>query len=216
MKNVGVVCMEILNVKEIEEFLNKIISVLNNRVVLSDKGEMVEIHILANSQRSVKQIIRDVQTVLTTKFNLKIDHKIISIAQVYEKDEDYNLHRLTIEEVEYSTSQRTAKARVQLGYNGNTYTGESDGVQSSTQSNKLVARATLKAIESFLNNTMNLILEEIKTIKIAEKNVVISCVNLIDKQSEKCLIGNCVVDNDVNLAITKSILDALNRVIEVK
>ena len=215
MKNVGVVCMEILNVKEIEEFLNKIISVLNNRVVLNDKGEMVEVHILSNSQRSAKQIIRDVQTVLTTKFNLKIDHKIISIAQVYEKDEDYNLHRLSIEEVEYSTSQRTAKARVALGYNGNTYVGDCEGVQSSMQSNKLVARATLKAVESFLNNKMNLLLEEIKTIRIADKNVVVSCVNLIDRHSEKCLIGNCVVDNDVNLAITKSVLDALNRVLAV-
>ncbi|MPW24855.1 hypothetical protein GC105_03500 [Alkalibaculum sp. M08DMB] len=207
--------METFQVEEIEGFLNKIISVLNSRVVINNENQIIEVHILANNRRSAKQIIRDIQSALIAKFNLRIDHKIISIAQVYEEEENFNAPRLVIKSVEYTSYHMSGKAKVLLEYDGNLYIGESEGVHSSTQANRLVGQATIKAVEFFLNNAMRFIVEEIRILDFVNKQVVISGIYLVDKNTEKLLIGKCVVENDTNSAITKAVLDAVNRVLEV-
>jgi hypothetical protein len=203
------------SINEIETLINKILSVINSRVVVNKDDQIVEIHILANNQRSAKQIIRDVQSALVTKFNLKIDHKIISIAQVYEESENFITPRLMIKSVEYTSLDINGKAKVILEYEGHVFEGETEGLHSSSQAYRLVAQATLNAVEKFTQHNKRFVFEEIKVMPIANKNVVISGVTLIQNNSEKLLIGKCIVDNDINSAITKSILDAINRMIEV-
>src|SRR5437867_9660092 len=45
------------------------------------EGEDVrEIHVLTSSSRPAKQIVRDVQTLLLTRFNRPIDHRVVSVA----------------------------------------------------------------------------------------------------------------------------------------
>ncbi len=45
-----------------------------------EADEVVEVHVVSSSQRSPKQIVRDVQAVLRTELNLAIDHRIVSVA----------------------------------------------------------------------------------------------------------------------------------------
>ncbi|HKQ59318.1 MAG TPA: hypothetical protein VJY35_15755, partial [Candidatus Eisenbacteria bacterium] len=45
-----------------------------------DGDEIREIHVLTRSKRPPKQIVRDVQTVLLTRFNRSIDYRVVSIA----------------------------------------------------------------------------------------------------------------------------------------
>ena len=42
--------------------------------------EVKEIHVLTTSKRPAKQIVRDVQTLLATRFNQTIDHRVVSVA----------------------------------------------------------------------------------------------------------------------------------------
>lgn len=208
---------EIIQVEEIETFLNKIISVLNSRVVLNSNNQIVELHILANNQRSAKQIIRDVQSALMTKFYIKIDHKVISIAQVYDDvdDENFAVPRLMIKSVEYISYNMTGKAKVTLEYDNNIYVGEIEGIHSTNQVYRLVGQAALNAVELFSDNSNKFILEEIKVVEISNRRVLISGVSLVSKDSEKLLIGKCIVENDMNNAIAKAVLDAVNRMLEI-
>lgn len=48
--------------------------------VRAEGGELTEIHVVSQSQRSPKQIVRDIQSVLRTELDLAIDHRIVSVA----------------------------------------------------------------------------------------------------------------------------------------
>ena len=43
-------------------------------------AEVRELHVLTSSQRSPKQIVRDIQTLLLTRFGKTIDHRVVSVA----------------------------------------------------------------------------------------------------------------------------------------
>ncbi|QSX08000.1 hypothetical protein J0B03_09330 [Alkalibacter rhizosphaerae] len=200
--------------REIEEYINRIQSVINSRVVMDSNEQIIEIHILANSTRAAKQITRDVQSVLMAGLDMPVDHKVISVAQVYDEDA-LTIPRLTIQSVEYATSAMEAKAKVVLEFNGALYEGIAYGVKTSNQCHRTVAQATLEAVESFLEKTLKFVVEEIKTVPMASKEVVVSGISLIQNNSEKLLIGKCIVDSDLHSAITKSVLDAINRTIQI-
>ena len=50
--------------------------------IQTDGDEVREVHVLTRSTRHAKQIVRDVQTLLLTKFNRSIDHRVVSVAYV--------------------------------------------------------------------------------------------------------------------------------------
>src|SRR2546428_10297922 len=48
--------------------------------IQADGDEIREVHVLTTSTRPAKQIVRDVQTLLLTRFNRSIDHRVVSVA----------------------------------------------------------------------------------------------------------------------------------------
>jgi hypothetical protein len=44
--------------------------------------EVREIHVLTSSKRPAKQIVRDIQSLLATRFSRQIDHRVVSVAYV--------------------------------------------------------------------------------------------------------------------------------------
>src|SRR2546422_11676392 len=48
--------------------------------IQTEDDEIREIHVLTTSTRPAKQIVRDVQTLLLTRFNRTIDHRVVSVA----------------------------------------------------------------------------------------------------------------------------------------
>lgn len=201
-------------IKEIETYINRIQSVINSRVVMDPNDQLVEIHVLANSNRAAKQITRDVQSVLMAGLDISVDHKIISIAQVYD-EETLTVPRLTIQSVEFITTSLEAKARVVLEFNGNLFEGSASGIPTTSQCQRMVAQATVDAVELFLEKTRRFVVEEIKTVALASKEIVVAGICLVHNNSEKLLIGKCIVDKDVHSAVTKSVLDAVNRTIQI-
>lgn len=207
--------MESIDIQNVEEFLNKIIGVMCSRVVVNESHKITEIHILSDNERSIKQIIRDVESLLMAKYNIKIDHKIISIAQIYEKGESFQSQRLQIVSIEYGSYNMEAKAKVTLGCGDKIYEGKSEGIRSTSQINRLVAEATLDAIEMFLNYKVKFILEEIKIVSIAGRDVVLLALYEMYEQKEKLFVGKCIVESDINTAIIKAVLNSINRQIKV-
>ena len=50
-------------------------------VMIQTEGEEIrEIHVVSNSRRPAKQIVRDIQSLLVTSFQRKIDHRVVSVA----------------------------------------------------------------------------------------------------------------------------------------
>ena len=65
---------------EFESDLAKVPGVKSARVV--GNGEPSEIHIVASSERTPKQLVRDVQSLAMAGYQLSIDHRIVSVVQL--------------------------------------------------------------------------------------------------------------------------------------
>ena len=70
-----------------QEMINKINGVISTKIIHED-NDIQEMHILANTLRSPKQIVRDIESILLTSFDYRIDRKVISIAQIETDDCD--------------------------------------------------------------------------------------------------------------------------------
>jgi hypothetical protein len=66
---------------QIDTLLETLTGVVRARVRPDDKGHQLrEIHVLSDGALAPKQIVRNIETLLKTAFDLTIDHRIVSIA----------------------------------------------------------------------------------------------------------------------------------------
>lgn len=65
-----------------EQLLAALTGVVSAHVVTDEEGGMVEIHILATSDLHPKQVVRNVESALSAGLGIKIDRRIVSVAQV--------------------------------------------------------------------------------------------------------------------------------------
>lgn len=73
--------METLDTTRIDQLLETLTGVVRARVRSSGDGSRLnEIHILSDGALPPKQIVRNIETLLRTAFDLEIDHRIVSIA----------------------------------------------------------------------------------------------------------------------------------------
>ena len=77
-----------VTVEEMETLICQLPTVMKCAVSVNDWGSVEEIHVLTNLERTPKQIVRDVESALVARFNLKVDHKRISVAQIIPDDSD--------------------------------------------------------------------------------------------------------------------------------
>ena len=68
-------------VADIEGTLSRLRGVVSARLVRDERGEIQEVHVLADALRHPKQIGRDIESALFSEFGIRIDHRKISIAQ---------------------------------------------------------------------------------------------------------------------------------------
>lgn len=71
----------------LEEIVSKLPGVRGAKVLIDSDGEPKEIHILADIKKPAKQLVRDVETAIYAASGIRIDRKIVSVAQIA-ADED--------------------------------------------------------------------------------------------------------------------------------
>ncbi|NLZ91362.1 MAG: hypothetical protein GX918_05545 [Clostridiales bacterium] len=195
----------------LQELINDVEGVVSSKVKLDDTGNLVEIHALADKSRNAKQIVRDIQSAVTAKFDLEIDHRIISIAQlscdsVMQKD-----LRIVFKGMEVASKGLELDVKVMLSHREKDYCGSQKGINTTTSINRTIAQATLKALSDFLNIGGIFVVEDVGTLNIAKTNVVVVAVTCVDKNGEQLLIGSSMNLGDIKEAVVKATLDAVNR-----
>lgn len=195
----------------LQELINDIEGIVSSKVKLDDTGNLVEIHALADKSRNAKQIVRDIQSAVTAKFDLEIDHRIISIAQlscdsVMQKD-----LRIVFKGMEVASKGLELDVKVMLSHREKDYCGSQKGINTTTSINRTIAQATLKALSDFLNIGEIFVVEDVETLNIAKTNVVVVAVTCVDKNGEQLLIGSSMNLGDIKEAVVKATLDAVNR-----
>lgn len=164
------------SVKEAEDLIASLTGVLSARIVTSAAGEVEEVHVLTTEEISPKLTVRNVESALRAHFDLRLDHRKISVAQTSrESAENSKQEPENAAEPEVSMPlfvERQVPARegrilflgyrsdaadghrtrftVALEWSGERVTGEATGPTLPRLRADTIATATLRAVEGAL------------------------------------------------------------------
>jgi hypothetical protein len=202
-------------------------------VSIQSDGELIrEIHVVSGSQRPAKQIVRDIQSVLQARFGRQIDHRVVSVAFTQSRPPAENpappvaapitLHpvpavessedRVRFGSVNLYIAGPRAQAQVELRWRGETHLGSASGWSSRDAAFRLVATATLAAVQAIVQDDVGIGLESLEFVRIGRQEVVVIGVVLLAHRQEKLLVGSCPVEQDAQQAVALATLAGLNRV----
>lgn len=201
--------------REAESAICQLKDVISARVLSGENGAIEEIHVLTESDRSPKQIVRDIESALMAKLGIQIDHKKVSVAQV-QGNQKLERGRLKFSDVAISVNGNKSEATVHLSNNGTVYSGTANGHSSAHSQLRLIATATLRAVEDAGAADGTMVVEDLSAgTVLAGKSVVVVVTNIITDRGEDLLSGSCIVKQDPWKAVVNATLDAVNRRLSV-
>ncbi len=212
-------------IEEIEKSLKNLDDILFVKMILSEEKDIKEIHVITRDSCNPKKIMRNIESFLLAKYNIQVDYRKISIAQVKDddgikeeqvKEESESFLRLKFSDIKIITTGNHFEVLVQLESNGKIYEGKVSGKNWDQNQEYLVAEATLEGISSFLEGLIFFQIDEIKKIRLDSKDIVMVSINLINSKRKENLVGSTVIKDDFNKAVVKAILKATNRRILIK
>lgn len=199
------------NLKDFEDLINKIPGIISSKFITDKDHQIIELHILSDIYRSPKQLVRDIQSAMLTKYDIKLDHKIISIAQIDDNIINYKEHRLGLHYVKVLSEGPKSQVEVILVKDGQSYKGTAQGGNAASSRTRLIAEATLNAINSVLDIEYVFILADITDVIISGRKAYVVSVSHLFELGEELLCGCCIVSKDDSEAVVKATLDAINR-----
>ncbi len=198
-----------MDVLVIQEAINRIDGVICTKVI-SENEEVQEVHILANNLRAPKQIVRDIESSLLASYDYRIDRKIISIAQI-QTDESKGIKRIKYDGVSLNTTGNMIECRVNLICEEQEYFALERAVKTKDNHKKIVAVSTIKAVETIIGQATLFDIQDVLFNISGDIKIVSVLVSMVAGGNEESLAGTSIVKNDINEAIAKATLDAINR-----
>lgn len=124
--------------------------------------------------------------------------------------------RPTIRGLEIDSSGLESEVRVTLGLHDQTVTGEATAAATTRARLRAVAAATLDAAGLLLAEIARLELDELDVVHDGDRSRVVATVSLLTYEAVERLVGAALVrDGDVERAVVRASLDAVNRRVQV-
>lgn len=196
---------------DMEKMINSISGVMSSKIVYDEQNEIEEIHIISNNNRSPKQVSRDIQSVLAAQYDLKIDHKKISVAQINSGEKIDKNYRFSIGSIGYSIVENMAEVKVVLKKGDEEFESIIQGPNSKNNVYRIVVQATLECIHNFIGRRDLFIVEDVEKIILAKQDVLTIGITCVLNEREELLVGSAVIKKDDYETIVKATLDAINR-----
>ncbi len=196
--------------EEIEYFLANIKSVISCKIITDSNNNITEIHVLSDSSRHSKQIVRDIRTALLSHFNIDIDYKVISVAQINKNISINSDFRLFYAGYTNEITSDRIKISTKLTWDEKEYVGEAEGIKSEKNTLVIAANSTLNAIKKAVDLDC-FIVDDIQSSHVAGRDVMLSAVTYIDHGRENMLIGSAVLQSNKIDSTIKATLNAINR-----
>lgn len=197
---------------QVEEVIRRLRDVLSVRVVVDKNGAIQEVHVVVSSNRSPKQVVRDIESALLASHGIVVDHRKISVAQMQGAWVRSARNRLRVADVVLTINGTKAEASVCLQRGSETFVGQVAGQGSQSNQLRLIAAATVRAVEQACRMTDQIAVEDINpSVMVAGRQVVVAVVNMLSQYGEDVLTGSALLRSDLNRAVVNAVLDALNR-----
>jgi hypothetical protein len=214
---------------ELEASLRAVPGIREASVVTGPDARPTEVHVLAQPGKPAKQVVRDVQSVAMAQFDLDIDHRIVSVVQIDDGTDDaspavvYGEEPAAAEPVEDPAAPRPALTSitvrsaegetlvdVTVSIEGEIFSGHARGPGLPVHRPRIVAEATLTALTELLGIPAQV--ESAQVIDVGMRQAALSTLTVvIPRLGEQVLCGSALVRGDVEDAIARSVLAAVNR-----
>lgn len=195
--------------QELERIISRLPDVLGVRVAM-EGGEVSELHVLAGPRRHPMQIVRDIEAVVATQFQLRLDRRVVSVAQLRD-DAIGKPPRPVLESVQVKLRGEAAEAEVELSVNGARFVGRATGPSARMQRLRTVAAATLEAVQASLGGTVRFSLDELGVVRIGSDDAVVVTVLVHTGSGDELTVGASYVWRDDGESAARAALSAVNR-----
>jgi hypothetical protein len=196
---------------ELETSLVRLPGIQAARVVTDGTAAPTEIHVLADREKTPKQLVRDIQSLAMAQFDIEIDHRIVSIVQFDDGETaPRSPHRVLIASITTTVNGLEATTTVTLARDGTLFEGVSTAPSMPSSRSRAVARATLQAVGTMLTISACDI-ESAQIATVGGREVAVSIVQVLSPAGEHIVTGSALVRGDDADAVARSVLDALNR-----
>jgi hypothetical protein len=198
-----------VNLRDFEEKVRRLPGVEAARVV-TEGGAVTEVHVLTGMGKAAKQVVRDVQSLAQAVFGLAIDRRVVSVVQLPDPDLAQGDRPVIVDVSEQMDGNHT-KVVVTLGWQGDTLVGEVGGAAAHTTRNRLVAEASIEALQQALQDTTAIGVAAVDLPVLGSRSVAIAQVVMVNEGAERLMVGSALVDGESSRAVVRAVLDALNR-----
>ncbi len=215
-------------VRRAENLLTSLEGVLSARVVTTPLGEVTEVHVLAQSGLSAKQVVRNVESALLAQLGLKVDHRKISVAQtadvkpieVLEKHavaEKVLQRAVLFEDLQVSPGQRPHRIAlsVSLSFLGRRETAEAESPDTPRSRVEAAARATINVLDRLMDDS-SVALEGAKIVEAFDRQFAFVAVQGLGGRETLLLTGTAEIRESAERAAVFAVLDATNRWTEAR
>ena len=199
---------------DLEEALRQIPGIKAASVVTGPDATPTEVHVLATTDKSPKQVVRDVQSLAMARYDLDIDHRIVSVVQFDEPGDGDPHDDATVRPIMSTLTVRMsgseAEATIALTLGGTTFEGTATGTWSPATRPRLVARATLAALGELLGCPAEV--DQVAILPLTPRPVAVCVLTITSPRGgEQLLTGSALVRGDESDAVARSVLAAVNR-----
>jgi hypothetical protein len=221
--------MPSLDPSEIDRLIETLSGVVRARVRMSPDGDnLSEIHILSDGAVTPKQIVRNIETLLQTAFDLKIDHRVVSIAVLKQGAElARGVEPEPLPGLALPTPQRVVFRRlrvvqeepykctayVELKLGDVIFEGSHRDTDTPRARMYASARAVIEALEYLGEKEISLYLVSLELVRLFQREVMVALVEGRRHRQQVHMIGTAAVDDDPHEAAVRAVLDAVNRFI---
>lgn len=206
---------------EVERALEALNGMVAVRLVAGFERPVDELHALVVEDRAPKQVVRDIQSLLYTRFDLSIDHRVVSVVQLAEDDpiasaESGHPARVALTRVSLTQSSSSATVTVVVtDDDGLEHVGSSDSDVSVPGQRAAAGAATMQAVEDVIAPATTLTLAGLDQVRCGGVEVVLAVVDVRASRTQVTLTGSAVVRRGEIDAVARAVLDALNRILHI-
>jgi len=120
--------------------------------------------------------------------------------------------RIRFGSVNLFVSGPRTQAQVELRWKGLARMGGASGWSTRDGAHRLVAQATLAAVQEFLDGEVAFGQPDVEFVRMGRRRMALVALSLLAHRQEKLLVGSCAVEQDVQQAVVLATLAALNRI----
>ncbi len=199
--------------------LLKLPDVFAANILMDDDATVREVHIVAGPSRNPKLISRDVQSALLAAFDLRVDHRVISIAQIAGNPFEARPQtehaeagtRIHCMEVSTRVEEKHYHVSVRLRHGERDFCGEAVCRNTTTQCMRAAVQATLNAVHGFLGVDDLFTMVAAQSTMVGGTAIALTLLECAYARENRLLVGAAQQVEDMAVAFVKSALDAMNR-----